>query len=119
VGPAISAPLLDFGKLDATVEKPDYRARELLFAYKQTVLYAFREVGTAIDAYAAQQNRLRHLAECYRGVAIALEAWMCVTYNNQQLPMKVVCGPVLRSERYVLDGVIDVQCASSYFRKLP
>jgi NodT family efflux transporter outer membrane factor (OMF) lipoprotein len=72
VGPAISAPLLDFGKLDAAVEKADYRARELLFAYKQTVLNSFREVDTAIDAYAAQQNRLRHLADAVTAAKAAV-----------------------------------------------
>ena len=62
-GPAVAAPLLDFGRLDAVVEKADFRTRELLFNYKQTVLNAVREVDTAIDAYAAQQDRLRHLAD--------------------------------------------------------
>jgi outer membrane protein TolC len=77
VGPAIAAPLLDFGRLDAVVERADYRARELLFAYKQTVLNAVREVDTAIDAYAAQQDRLRHLADAVaaakRAVTLATE----------------------------------------------
>jgi NodT family efflux transporter outer membrane factor (OMF) lipoprotein len=77
VGPAIAAPLLDFGRLDAAVEKADYRARELMFAYKQTVLNAVREVDTAIDAYAAQQERLRHLADALaaarRAVTLATE----------------------------------------------
>jgi NodT family efflux transporter outer membrane factor (OMF) lipoprotein len=63
VGPAIAAPLLDFGRLDAVVEKADFRTRELLFTYKQTVLNAVREVDTAVSAYAAQQDRLRHLAD--------------------------------------------------------
>ena len=61
-GPGAAAPLLDFGRLDAIVEKADFRIRELLFNYKQTVLNAVREVDTAVDAYAAQQDRLRHLA---------------------------------------------------------
>jgi NodT family efflux transporter outer membrane factor (OMF) lipoprotein len=77
VGPAIAAPLLDFGRLDAVVEKADYRARELMFAYKQTVLNAVRDVDTAIDAYAAQQARLRHLADALaaarRAVTLATE----------------------------------------------
>ena len=63
VGPAIAAPLLDFGRLDAAVEKADYRARELSFAYKQTVLNAVRQVDTAVQAYAAEQDRLKHLAK--------------------------------------------------------
>jgi NodT family efflux transporter outer membrane factor (OMF) lipoprotein len=72
VGPAIAAPLLDFGRLDAVVEKADYRARELIFAYKQTVLNAVREVDTAIDAYGAQQDRLRHLADALAAARRAL-----------------------------------------------
>ncbi len=77
VGPAIAAPILDFGRLDAIVEKADFRTRELLFNYKQTVLNAVREVDTAIDAYAAQQARLRHLADALtaarRAVSLATE----------------------------------------------
>ena len=77
VGPALAAPLLDFGRLDAYVEKADFRSRELLFNYKQTVLNAVREVDTAVDAYTAQQARLRHLADALkaarRAVALATE----------------------------------------------
>ncbi|HMK71402.1 MAG TPA: efflux transporter outer membrane subunit [Xanthobacteraceae bacterium] len=77
VGPAVAAPLLDFGRLDAVVEKADFRTRELLFNYKQTVLNAVREVDTAVDAYAAQQARLRHLADAVtaarRAVSLATE----------------------------------------------
>jgi NodT family efflux transporter outer membrane factor (OMF) lipoprotein len=77
VGPALAAPLLDFGRLDAYVEKADFRSRELLFNYKQTVLNAVREVDTAVDAYTAQQERLRHLADALkmarRAVALATE----------------------------------------------
>jgi NodT family efflux transporter outer membrane factor (OMF) lipoprotein len=77
VGPAIAVPLLDFGRLDAVVEKADFRTRELLANYKQTVLNAVREVDTAVDAYAAQQDRLRHLAEALaaarRAVTLATE----------------------------------------------
>ena len=59
------------------MERTDYRARELLFAYKQTVLNAVRQVDSAIDAYAAQQDRLRHLADAVtaakRAVTLATE----------------------------------------------
>jgi NodT family efflux transporter outer membrane factor (OMF) lipoprotein len=77
VGPAFSAPLLDFGRLDAIVERADYRSRELFFAYKQTVLSAVRDVDTAADAYTAQQTRLKHLADALaaarRAVTLATE----------------------------------------------
>jgi NodT family efflux transporter outer membrane factor (OMF) lipoprotein len=74
-GPSVYWPFLDFGTLDAAVEKADFRSRELLFNYKQTVLNAVREVDTAIAAYAAQQDRLRHLdqalAAARRAVSVA------------------------------------------------
>jgi NodT family efflux transporter outer membrane factor (OMF) lipoprotein len=76
-GPSVAAPLLDFGRLDAVVEKADFRTRELLFNYKETVLSAVREVDTAVEAYAAQENSLRHLsdalAEARRAVSLAQE----------------------------------------------
>src|SRR4029077_3750086 len=77
VGPAFSAPLLDFGRLDAIVERAGYRSRELFFGYKQTVLNAVRDVDTAVDAYVAQQARLKHLADALaaarRAVTLATE----------------------------------------------
>ncbi len=73
VGPGVLAPILDFGRLDAAVEKADYRARELLFNYKQTVLDAVRQVDTAADAYAAQQARLRHLADALTAARKAVD----------------------------------------------
>ncbi len=42
VGPGVAWPLLDFGRLDAAVEKADFCSRELLFNYKQTLLNAVR-----------------------------------------------------------------------------
>src|SRR6202044_1348691 len=47
--------------------------RELLFTYKQTVLKAVDEVDTAVDAYAAQQNRLRHLADALTAARKAVD----------------------------------------------
>jgi NodT family efflux transporter outer membrane factor (OMF) lipoprotein len=73
VGPAAAVPLLDFGRLDALVEKADFRSRELVFNYKQTVLNAVREVDAGIDAYAAQQDRLRHLADALSAARRAVE----------------------------------------------
>ena len=73
LGPGVLAPILDFGRLDAAVEKADYRAREFLFTYKQTVLKAVGEVDTAVDAYAAQQNRLRHLSDALAAARKAVD----------------------------------------------
>ncbi|HYM31707.1 MAG TPA: TolC family protein, partial [Candidatus Cybelea sp.] len=62
-GPSAYWPFLDFGTLDALVDLEDLRTHELLLNYKQTVLGAVEDVDTAIDAYAAQADRLRYLGD--------------------------------------------------------
>jgi NodT family efflux transporter outer membrane factor (OMF) lipoprotein len=56
-------PLLDFGVLDSQVKIADLQTREQLARYKQTVQSAVREVDTALESYAAQQDRLTGLEE--------------------------------------------------------
>jgi outer membrane protein TolC len=63
LGPSVSWSVLDFGTLDALVNKADLKAKEELVRYKKTVLNAVREVDTSIDAYKAQQNRLENLGK--------------------------------------------------------
>jgi len=57
------APLLDFGVLDAQIKIADLQARQLLVRYKETVQFAVQDVDTALESYAAQQERLRSLGE--------------------------------------------------------
>jgi NodT family efflux transporter outer membrane factor (OMF) lipoprotein len=61
VGPGAYWPLLDFGTLDALIERQDYHTRELLLNYQRTVLAAVEEVDNAISNYAAEQDRLQNL----------------------------------------------------------
>ena len=61
VGPAINAPILDFGALDARIEIADYRAHELAAAYKQTILVAVEQVDEANAAYRSYRMSLRSL----------------------------------------------------------
>ena len=61
VGPAINAPLLDFGALDASIEIADYRTHELASAYKQTILVAVQQVDEANANYRAFRQSLRSL----------------------------------------------------------
>ncbi len=63
VGPAVSAPLLDFGTLDALVNIADLRTRELLVQYRKKVINAVREVEAAVAAFVPQQARLRNLSD--------------------------------------------------------
>jgi NodT family efflux transporter outer membrane factor (OMF) lipoprotein len=61
IGPAINAPILDFGALDARIEIADYRAHELAAAYKQTILVAVQQVDEANTAYRGFRQSLRSL----------------------------------------------------------
>ncbi|HWY73149.1 MAG TPA: TolC family protein, partial [Burkholderiaceae bacterium] len=63
VGFAAVAPLLDFGVLDAQVKISDLQARQLLVRYKQTIQGAVQDVDTALESYAAQQERLGALGD--------------------------------------------------------
>jgi NodT family efflux transporter outer membrane factor (OMF) lipoprotein len=60
-GPSVDWAVLDFGTLDAIVQVADYRAREQLAAYKAAILQAVQQVDSAINDYAAQQQRLTSL----------------------------------------------------------
>ncbi len=62
LGPAIRAPILDFGALDALLDIANLRTREALENYRQTVLNAVQQVDTAVASYDAQQDRLRNLS---------------------------------------------------------
>lgn len=79
LGPAASWSLLDFGTLDAEVEVADLFTRELLLRYKQSVLDAVRDIDSAIDLYAAEQDQLRHLDDALtasrRSVTLASERY--------------------------------------------
>jgi NodT family efflux transporter outer membrane factor (OMF) lipoprotein len=61
VGPAVTAPILDFGALDAKIEIADYHAHELASAYKQSILIAVQQVDEANAAYQGFRQSLRSL----------------------------------------------------------
>jgi NodT family efflux transporter outer membrane factor (OMF) lipoprotein len=73
VGPGAYWPLLDFGTLDALIERQDYRTRELLLNYQRTVLAAVEQVDNAINNYSAQQDRLRSLGDALAAARRAVQ----------------------------------------------
>jgi NodT family efflux transporter outer membrane factor (OMF) lipoprotein len=79
LGPGAVWPLLDFGALDAQVEVARQRTRVQLVNYKRTIQNAVKEVDTAWDAYAAEQDRVSKLGEALvasqRAVVLANERY--------------------------------------------
>lgn len=78
-GPAALWPILDFGALDAEVDIADLQAHLQLVNYRQTILNAVQQVDTALDAYSAQQDRLKNLGDAMtagqRAVDLATERY--------------------------------------------
>jgi len=79
IGPAAYWPLLDFGTLDALVQRQDYHTQEMLLNYQKTILTAVEEVDNAISNYSAQQDRLDKLTDAltaaHRAVDIASQRY--------------------------------------------
>ena len=61
IGPAVTAPILDFGALDAKIEIADYHAHELATVYKGSILTAIQQVDEANAAYQGFRQSLRSL----------------------------------------------------------
>jgi NodT family efflux transporter outer membrane factor (OMF) lipoprotein len=78
-GPGAVWPLLDFGALDAEVDIADLQAHLQLLNYRRTIIGAVQEVDTALDAYGAEQDRMKNLGDAMvagqRAVDLATERY--------------------------------------------
>jgi len=117
VGPAFAVPILDFGRLDAVVERADYHSRELLFAYKQTVLDAVRQVDTAIDCgFYANPERIRSQIEGAAVMGLSLAKYGEITLKNGRVEQSNFNDyPVVRHDEsptvtntHIVENSIDV-----------
>jgi NodT family efflux transporter outer membrane factor (OMF) lipoprotein len=57
IGPSISLPIFQGGRLRATLELRKTEQQEAALTYQQTVLQAWHDVDNALTAYAAEQRR--------------------------------------------------------------
>ena len=57
LGPTISIPIFEGGRLRATLELRKVQQQEAAISYQQTVLQAWHDVDNALTAYAAEQRR--------------------------------------------------------------
>lgn len=63
IGPSISLPIFDNGRRRSTVELRELQQQEAAVAFQQTVLKAWHEVDSALNAYTAERQRNAELAE--------------------------------------------------------
>lgn len=79
VGPSITFPIFEGGRLKGTLHLREAQQQEAAIAYKRTVLGAWREVDDALVAYDAEQRRQGRLAtvvrENQRAISIAQQRY--------------------------------------------
>jgi NodT family efflux transporter outer membrane factor (OMF) lipoprotein len=57
IGPSVSWPILDFGRIRANIQATTSLQRQALSHYENTVLGAYRDVEDALIAYSTEQSR--------------------------------------------------------------
>ncbi|MDH6595163.1 NodT family efflux transporter outer membrane factor (OMF) lipoprotein [Variovorax sp. TBS-050B] len=72
VGPSISLPLFDHGLRRSTVTLRELQQQEAAVGFQQTVLKAWHEIDSALNAYTAERRRHAELAERERASRDAL-----------------------------------------------
>ncbi|RZF27531.1 efflux transporter outer membrane subunit [Paraburkholderia sp. UYCP14C] len=79
VGPSITLPIFEGGRLKGTLQLREAQQQEAAIVYKQTVLRAWREVDDALVTYDAEQQRRDRLATAVgmneRALAVARERY--------------------------------------------
>ncbi|WP_028216559.1 efflux transporter outer membrane subunit [Paraburkholderia oxyphila] len=79
VGPSITFPIFEGGRLKGTLQLREAQQQEAAIAYKQTVLRAWQEVDDALVTYDAEQRRRDRLAQAVsmneRALSVARERY--------------------------------------------
>ena len=74
VGPSVSVPLFQGGRLRGTLRLRESQAREAAIAFRRTLLGAWQEVDDALTAYAEAQARRQAVAAAVPENEVALQA---------------------------------------------
>ncbi|WDD93002.1 efflux transporter outer membrane subunit [Burkholderia sp. FERM BP-3421] len=73
IGPALSVPIFDGGRLKGQLALRTAQQREAMLAFRRTVLAAWHEIDDAMTEYAARQHHGARLAEAIAQDRVALE----------------------------------------------
>jgi NodT family efflux transporter outer membrane factor (OMF) lipoprotein len=74
IGPEVSIPIFEGGRLRGTLALREARQREVAVAFRKTVLRAWQEVDDALTAYAETQRRRAEVARAVAQNQAALQA---------------------------------------------
>ncbi|WP_434667522.1 efflux transporter outer membrane subunit [Paraburkholderia sp. A3BS-1L] len=85
VGPSITFPIFEGGRLKGTLQLREAQQQEAAIAYKKTVLRAWQEVDDALVTYDAEQRRRDRLAQAVtmneRALSVARERYKAGALN--------------------------------------
>jgi outer membrane protein TolC len=70
---SVSTPIFNWGRIQANIDKTSAQQQQILLAYQQTLLTAFREVEDALVAYQKEQDRRRALQEAVKANELAVK----------------------------------------------
>jgi NodT family efflux transporter outer membrane factor (OMF) lipoprotein len=99
VGPSITMPIFEGGRLTGTLHLREAQQQEAAIVYQHTVLEAWREVDDALVVYAAEQRRRDRLTE-----VVALNRRALSVAQQRYKAGAVDYLDVLNVQRQLLDG---------------
>ena len=102
LGPSLTLPLFEGGRLRGTVELRKAQQQEAAIDYQQTVLQAWHEVANALIAYSAEQERLQRLRRAEQQNEEALRI-VTERYRSGIIPYL----DVLTAQRTLLQSQLD------------
>jgi NodT family efflux transporter outer membrane factor (OMF) lipoprotein len=113
VGPTISLPIFEGGRLHGTLELREAQQREAAILYQRTVLQAWQEVDDALTAYSTAQNQRRELKQAVDQDRIALAAAQdqYAQGSGDFLNVLTVQNRLLETQRAFVQSTTDINVA--------
>ncbi|KXU87508.1 secretion protein [Paraburkholderia monticola] len=104
VGPSITLPIFEGGRLKGTLQLREAQQQEAAIVYRQTVLRAWREVDDALVTYDAEQRRRDRLA-----TAVSMNERALVVARERYKAGALDYLDVLNVQRQLLDAQSNLQ----------
>ena len=88
IGPSLSLPLFDHGRRKSVVQLRKLEQQEAAVDFQQTVLRAWQEIDDALNAYTAERQQARQLAERARSAGDASWRWRVTRAGRWTTPWR-------------------------------
>ena len=115
IGPSVSWPIFDFGKIRSTIRVQNALEEQALVVYEQSVLTALADVEDALTAYGHEQERRQLLADSVtaneRAVKLATQRYTAgltdfLSVLDAQRSLYAAQDQLVQSNRFVSDDLV-------------